>query len=56
MRPQLAIQRAVRLLLVLLPASLRPTGCPPHRDYDLHFDHPTTPNTLHPYDIHINFE
>ena len=26
--------------------SLRPTDCHPHRGYDLHFEHPVTPNAL----------
>jgi hypothetical protein len=43
--PPLAIQRAVSLP-GLLPTSLRPTSCYPHHDYDLHFEHPVTPNTL----------
>jgi hypothetical protein len=30
-------------------------SCHPHRDHDLHFEHPVTPNTLHPYDLYISF-
>jgi hypothetical protein len=54
-RPPLAIQRAVHSLPALLPTSLRPTNCYLHRDYDLHFEHPATPDTLHPYDMDITF-
>jgi hypothetical protein len=31
------------------PTSLRASSYHPHRDYDLHFEHPATPNTLQPY-------
>ena len=52
--PPLAIQRAVCLLYILLPASLRPTSYHSHCDYDLHFELPSTPNTLHPYDMLVD--
>ena len=49
-----AIQRVDCSLPAQFPTSLRPTSRHPHRD-DLHFEHPTMPNTLRPYDIYITF-
>ena len=38
----------------VLPTFLRPS-CHPHREYDLHFEHPATSKALHPHDIYVGF-
>ena len=56
LNPPLPFQRAVCSLPALLSTSLQPsTSYHPCRDYDLHFEHPATPNAPHPYEMYISF-